>query len=177
MNNQDIRTYDAEARNLIVWAFIEDFLESDNREYLHQALKILNYEDEGSELLSNVRNAITTLEGKNHKWRKTARENTQKFEAAALENDKLKSASEKCDFFALAICNEAGELAGLHKKLWRGDNISQDEFLEKAKHEVADIYTYLLHYSDSLGFDLDQVAAEKAEIVSQRLADKEASHA
>ncbi|GEM_PF-5152022 len=65
MDNQDTRTYDAEARNLIVWAFIEDFLESDNREYLHQALRILNYEDEGSELLSNVRSAITTLEGKN----------------------------------------------------------------------------------------------------------------
>lgn len=44
-------------------------------------------------------------------------------------------------FLALALCGEAGELANLVKKEWRGDKIPG--LLDKIEDETGDIYAYL----------------------------------
>lgn len=82
-------------------------------------------------------------------------------ERAGTEEDVL--------FCSLAIAGEAGELANLAKKLWRKRwGWDPGDLTEEMKKEAADIYIYLIHFSDAIGFDLDEAAEEKWNEVKQR---------
>jgi len=61
------------------------------------------------------------------------------------------------EFFCLELCGEAGELANLEKKLWKGKDIS----LEDVEAEVADVYIALHNYANARGISLDKVVREK----------------
>lgn len=51
-------------------------------------------------------------------------------------------------FFALELCGEAGELANVLKKQWRGDTSdSFQDFTAKAKEELTDVVTVALMLS------------------------------
>ena len=102
-------------------------------------------------------------------WYEQSLKNHIKFLDTAQAQGRLITREERSCFLALAISGEAGELANLYKKLWRGDGVDVEEFGQKVRMEVADIYTYLRHLSDELGFDLDDAAEEKAAIVEKRL--------
>ncbi len=76
-------------------------------------------------------------------------------------------------FFALELCGEAGELANLEKKEWKGSGApsgaatpSGAEFAD----EAADVLIAVLNYANERGIDLSQAVREKmAEIDRRRL--------
>ena len=69
----------------------------------------------------------------------------------------------------VAICGEAGELANLVKKKWRGDEFD----LAEVRDEIADIRIYLEHISRHLNIDLDEACDRKLNEVVQRITAKE----
>ncbi|MCO6465520.1 MAG: hypothetical protein J5I53_02790 [Bradyrhizobiaceae bacterium] len=61
------------------------------------------------------------------------------------------------EFFSLELCGEAGELANLEKKRWKGTEIENGRFGE----EAADVFIALLNYCERAKIDLAQAIAEK----------------
>ncbi|MBU3742707.1 MAG: hypothetical protein FGM24_10545 [Candidatus Kapabacteria bacterium] len=61
------------------------------------------------------------------------------------------------EFFALELCGEAGELANLVKKRWKGSEISQDRVAE----EAADVLIALMNFCNASKVDLGTAVAAK----------------
>lgn len=104
-------------------------------------------------------------------WQNRAPEIHRRFIELAQRNGSLTSDTEILHFLALAICGEAGELANLIKKRWRGDDV--DPF--HIEDELADIRIYLEHIARHLQIDLDQACETKLDLVAERLSKKEAA--
>ena len=68
------------------------------------------------------------------------------------------------EFFCLELCGEAGELANLEKKLWKGKDIPR----ERVEDETADVFIAILNYADARGIDLAKVVAEKLRTIEAR---------
>jgi len=102
-------------------------------------------------------------------WQQKSEEIHERFLKLAQAKGNLTSDSEVLSFLTLAICGEAGELANLIKKLWRGDEVDQDQI----RDEVADIRIYLEHISRHLRIDLDRACEQKLDEVAERLRVKE----
>lgn len=69
-------------------------------------------------------------------------------------------------FFALELCGEAGELANLEKKTWKGRPVDEADFID----EAADVVIAILNYSNARGIDIARAVSEKmAEIDRRRL--------
>ena len=103
------------------------------------------------------------------KWRERSTEIHERFVRLAQAKGTLTSDAEVLNFLTLAICGEAGELANLVKKLWRGDQIDAEEI----RDEIADIRIYLEHIARHLHFDLDEACEQKLKVVAERLDVKE----
>jgi NTP pyrophosphatase (non-canonical NTP hydrolase) len=68
---------------------------------------------------------------------------------------------------AMALAGEAGELLEIFQWLTteEASNVMQNPDKSKAlKHELADIFFYLLRLSDTLGVDLEKALVEKMEL-------------
>ena len=61
------------------------------------------------------------------------------------------------EFFCLELCGEAGELANLEKKLWKGADISMD----RVSDEAADVFISLMNYANARGIDLASAVTDK----------------
>ncbi|MBL7998348.1 MAG: hypothetical protein JNL32_06895 [Candidatus Kapabacteria bacterium] len=61
------------------------------------------------------------------------------------------------EFFALELCGEAGELANLEKKRWKGKEIEQ----ERLADEAADVLIALMNYTNARGIDLGSAVRDK----------------
>jgi NTP pyrophosphatase (non-canonical NTP hydrolase) len=103
------------------------------------------------------------------KWQQRAVGIHERFLKLAHAKGNLTSDSEVLNFLALAICGEAGELANLVKKIWRGDEVDPDQIQD----EIADIRIYLEHLSRHLDIDLDRACERKLDEVHERLLAKE----
>ena len=70
----------------------------------------------------------------------------------------------------LGLANEAGELAGKVKKIFRdkGGRISPED-REALKHELGDVLWYLAQIATELDLSLDEVAAANLEKLFSRL--------
>jgi len=64
-------------------------------------------------------------------------------------------------FLALALCGEAGELANMLKKHWRGDAVPLPEVDPAVHAELADIRVYLELLATALHCDLDEAVQTK----------------
>lgn len=62
--------------------------------------------------------------------------------------------AEDMRYNALAMCGEAGEVANVVKKGWRGDELSQNDL----RDELGDVFSYWSHLVRCAGFTLDEVA-------------------
>jgi NTP pyrophosphatase (non-canonical NTP hydrolase) len=71
------------------------------------------------------------------------------------------------EFFALELNGEAGELANLEKKAWKGRAIPAERFAD----EAADVFIALSNYCNARGVDLGTAVETKlAEIERRRSA-------
>lgn len=61
------------------------------------------------------------------------------------------------EFFCLELNGEAGELANLEKKKWKGKNIDLNDLAD----EAADVLIALMNYSNSRGINLGDAVAKK----------------
>lgn len=61
------------------------------------------------------------------------------------------------EFFCLELNGEAGELANLEKKIWKGKDIPH----ECLEDEAADVLIALMNYSNSRGINLGKALIEK----------------
>lgn len=69
------------------------------------------------------------------------------------------------EFFCLELCGEAGELANLEKKKWKGKEIDHAHIAD----EAADVMIALLNYSNARGINLgDAVRAKLVRIEEKR---------
>lgn len=67
-------------------------------------------------------------------------------------------------FFALELAGECGELANLEKKVWKGREIPEADFVD----EAADVCIALMNYANSRGLDLATAVREKMERIDQK---------
>jgi NTP pyrophosphatase (non-canonical NTP hydrolase) len=67
-------------------------------------------------------------------------------------------------FFSLELCGEAGELANLEKKVWKGRDIAGERFAD----EAADVLIAVLNYANSRGIDLAAAAEAKMSAIDRR---------
>ncbi len=74
---------------------------------------------------------------------------------------------EKVRFMALALCGEAGELANLIKKDWRGD-AGVPGRRAKIIEELADVGNYAFMLAEALGVDLPAQMLTKLKRVETR---------
>ncbi len=70
------------------------------------------------------------------------------------------------EFFCLELCGEAGELANLEKKKWKGKSIKK-EWLED---EAADVLIALCNYSNARGINLAEAVASKLKAIETKRA-------
>lgn len=75
--------------------------------------------------------------------------------------------ADKFRFLVLALCGEAGELANLVKKDWRGD-AGVVERRAKIIEEITDVANYTFMLAEALGFDLPAHMLDKLYEVEQR---------
>jgi len=61
------------------------------------------------------------------------------------------------EFFALELCGEAGELANLEKKRWKGKAIAQEDLSD----EAADVLIALMNYANARGINLGEAVRAK----------------
>jgi NTP pyrophosphatase (non-canonical NTP hydrolase) len=61
------------------------------------------------------------------------------------------------EFFSLELCGEAGELANLEKKLWKGKDIPFDAVAD----EAADVLIALMNYANARGVNLGDAVVQK----------------
>jgi NTP pyrophosphatase (non-canonical NTP hydrolase) len=61
------------------------------------------------------------------------------------------------EFFALELCGEAGELANLEKKRWKGRDVDDAHTAD----EAADVFIALMNFCNARGIDLAAAVANK----------------
>lgn len=71
------------------------------------------------------------------------------------------------NFFALELNGEAGELANLEKKVWKGKEIPLDQFEDQA----ADVLIALLNYANARGVNLAKATEKKMAVIDTKRID------
>lgn len=67
------------------------------------------------------------------------------------------------EFFCLELNGEAGELANLEKKQWKGRNVSEDDLAE----EAADVFIALINYCNSRNISLAKSLTKKLKKIEE----------
>ncbi len=68
------------------------------------------------------------------------------------------------EFFALELTGEAGELANLEKKAWKGKEIDAERFAD----EAADVIIALMNYCNARGVRIGDAMGEKLKEIERR---------
>lgn len=103
-------------------------------------------------------------------WRNRAWDVHQRYIHQTRATEAFTSDAEVIHFLGLAIGVEAGELATLITKMWRGDSVPS----EALRHVIAHIGIHLNLLTLYLGIDIDTACEEQLDFVAQRIAHQEA---
>lgn len=77
---------------------------------------------------------------------------------SGFDNYQKKCFSERpSEFFCLELNGEAGELANLEKKIWKGRAVDFDRF----EDEAADVFIALMNYCNAKGINLGKAIFDK----------------
>ncbi len=74
------------------------------------------------------------------------------------------------EFFCLELNGEAGELANLEKKKWKGREVEQERF----EDEAADVFIALMNYSNARNINLGKAVYSKLQAIEQKRCELEA---
>ncbi len=86
------------------------------------------------------------------------------------EYQKLHFVAKSPEFFCLELNGEAGELANVEKKQWKGKHIEHDRF----EDEAADVFIALMNYCNARKIDLGIAVSQKLQkIEAKRLQSEE----
>lgn len=77
---------------------------------------------------------------------------------------KAKFVAKSPEFFCLELNGEAGELANIEKKQWKGKHISPDRFAD----EAADVLIALMNYSNARGVNLADAVSTKLQKIEKK---------
>ncbi len=80
----------------------------------------------------------------------------------SYQNDFFPSRSP--EFFCLELNGEAGELANLEKKKWKGREVDPEKFSD----EAADVLIALMNYSNARGINLGKAVSEKLQKIDTK---------
>ncbi len=83
------------------------------------------------------------------------------------QNEKFERRS--AEFFCLELCGEAGELANLQKKRWKGKEIDNAHIAD----EAADVLIALMNYANAAGVNLAKAVAGKLERIERKRSELE----
>lgn len=72
--------------------------------------------------------------------------------------------SRTSEFFCLELCGEAGELANLEKKSWKGRDIPH----ERVADEAADVLIALMNFANAKGIRLGEAVVTKLEWIENK---------
>jgi len=73
-------------------------------------------------------------------------------------------------YYALGLCDEAGEVAGKVKKLYRDyDGVLTEEYKKEIAKELGDVVWYLSQMCTKLGLSLEEVAQMNLDKLKSRL--------
>ncbi|MCO5249998.1 MAG: hypothetical protein M9949_01080 [Candidatus Kapabacteria bacterium] len=72
--------------------------------------------------------------------------------------------SRPSEFFCLELNGEAGELANIEKKAWKGKEIPHEQF----ESEVADVLIALMNYCNAKGVNLGQAVSDKLKLIEEK---------
>lgn len=73
------------------------------------------------------------------------------------------------EFFCLELNGEAGELANLEKKLWKGKIIAHEQLAD----EAADVFIALCNYANVRNINLSEAICNKLKRIEERRAESE----
>jgi NTP pyrophosphatase (non-canonical NTP hydrolase) len=68
-------------------------------------------------------------------------------------------------FFCLELNGEAGELANLEKKIWKGREINEEQLVD----EAADVFIALMNYANSRRINLGSAVKNKLQIIDTKM--------
>ena len=68
------------------------------------------------------------------------------------------------EFFCLELCGEAGELANLEKKKWKGKSIDDLRIAD----EAADVLIALMNYTNARGIDIGAAVQSKLQRIEEK---------
>lgn len=68
------------------------------------------------------------------------------------------------NFFALELNGEAGELANLEKKVWKGKEIPHELF----EDETADVFIALMNYANARGVNIADAVQRKMAVIEEK---------
>lgn len=71
------------------------------------------------------------------------------------------------NFFCLELCGEAGELANLEKKAWKGKEIPEERFQD----ESADVFIALMNYCNARNVNLASAVQTKLKTIDRKRLD------
>ena len=93
----------------------------------------------------------------------------EEYQKKSRETALYPSIQEKYVYPALGLVNEAGEVAGKIKKIFRDNNGVLDEERKRVlKKELGDVLWYLAQISTDLGLSLDEIAKYNIEKLQSR---------
>lgn len=84
----------------------------------------------------------------------------KKFDEYQKERFPVRSA----EFFCLELCGEAGELANIEKKRWKGNIVPSAQFSD----EAADVFIALMNYCNARGVELGKAVLKKLYIIEEK---------
>lgn len=73
-------------------------------------------------------------------------------------------APKPAEFFCLELNGEAGELANIEKKKWKGRDIEHQSF----EDEAADVFIALMNYCNARGIGLDSAVRDKLNKIEEK---------
>lgn len=107
---------------------------------------MINLQLEQIELINSIKNSVRKIQDLFDKYQK-------------------KCFTERgAEFFCLELNGEAGELANLEKKQWKGKSVEHERFSD----EAADVFIALMNYCNARGINLEKAVINKLNIIEER---------
>ena len=102
------------------------------------------------------------------KFLDTVLQNTPAIQEEFEEYQKAYFSERSPQFFCLELNGEAGELANLEKKIWKGRDIRPEMLAD----EAADVFIALMNYANSRKINLGEAVSIKLQTIDKKMRER-----